>query len=106
MTPTEHFKKAEDCLYYEASHQLEPGDRDAVLRIAQVHATLATVRTTDQITLPLMPPPEHIEPLPGSNGDRRPHSRACGPFCQGHGTACSTNCPTCGGRADESTWKS
>lgn len=29
--------------------------------------------------------------------DNRPHSRACGPFCRGHGTACSKNCPTCGG---------
>jgi hypothetical protein len=27
-----------------------------------------------------------------------PHSRACGIACQGHGTACSPDCPTCGGR--------
>jgi hypothetical protein len=27
-----------------------------------------------------------------------PHSRACGLFCQGHGTACSKDCPTCGGK--------
>lgn len=32
--------------------------------------------------------------------DDRPHSRACGPFCRGHGTACHPNCPTCGGRPE------
>jgi hypothetical protein len=31
--------------------------------------------------------------------DARSHSRACGPFCRGHGPACHPNCPTCGGRA-------
>lgn len=30
--------------------------------------------------------------------DRRPHSRACGLFCQGHGSDCATDCPTCHGR--------
>lgn len=33
--------------------------------------------------------------------DDRPHSRACGLFCQGHGAKCNRNCPTCGGK-DES----
>lgn len=31
-------------------------------------------------------------------GDRRPHSRACGISQHEHGPACSTNCPTCGGK--------
>lgn len=26
------------------------------------------------------------------------HSRACGMHCQGHGTACHPNCPTCHGQ--------
>lgn len=30
--------------------------------------------------------------------DRRPHSRACGLAQHAHGTACSSNCPTCGGK--------
>lgn len=30
--------------------------------------------------------------------DERPHSRACGMHPHDHGTACSTNCPTCQGR--------
>lgn len=30
--------------------------------------------------------------------DDRPHSRACGIFCRGHGPECSSDCPTCGGR--------
>lgn len=33
--------------------------------------------------------------------DRRPHSRACGIQCFGHGLACSADCPTCGGRPIE-----
>ena len=31
--------------------------------------------------------------------DRRPHSRACGVSCAGHGTACAKDCPTCHGQA-------
>lgn len=31
------------------------------------------------------------------NEDRRPHSRACGMACQGHGAACAKDCPTCHG---------
>lgn len=27
--------------------------------------------------------------------DDRPHSRACGIRCQGHGPECSSDCPTC-----------
>lgn len=30
--------------------------------------------------------------------DRRPHSRACGWRQHPHGSACSVNCPTCGGQ--------
>lgn len=30
--------------------------------------------------------------------DRRPHSRACGIAPHSHGTACSRDCPTCGGK--------
>lgn len=33
------------------------------------------------------------------NADRRPHSRACGIAAHDHGPACSTNCPTCHGKA-------
>jgi hypothetical protein len=32
--------------------------------------------------------------------DRRPHSRACGAWKHPHGTACSTNCPTCHGKPE------
>lgn len=28
-----------------------------------------------------------------------PHSRACGPTMHAHGSACHSNCPTCGGKA-------
>ena len=32
--------------------------------------------------------------------ERSPHSRACGPFCRGHGSEeCSTDCPTCQGKS-------
>ncbi len=32
--------------------------------------------------------------------DERPHSRACGMNCRGHGLSCSPDCPTCrGGRS-------
>lgn len=30
--------------------------------------------------------------------DDRPHSRACGISCNGHGPQCHKNCPTCGGK--------
>lgn len=30
-----------------------------------------------------------------------PHSRACGPFCKGHGVECHASCPTCSGRPVE-----
>jgi hypothetical protein len=33
--------------------------------------------------------------------DGRPHSRACGISCRGHGSACSPDCPTCQGRDGE-----
>lgn len=43
----------------------------------------------------------------GTNGhgeqDRRPHSRACGISCPGHGTSCHASCPTCGGKAEAAT---
>ena len=29
--------------------------------------------------------------------DQRPHSRACGFQCPGHGSGCHYTCPTCGG---------
>jgi hypothetical protein len=31
----------------------------------------------------------------GLGPDRRPHSRACGVFCPGHGQGCAPDCPTC-----------
>ena len=34
----------------------------------------------------------------GSQPHTRPHSRACGWAKHEHGTECSTNCPTCGGK--------
>lgn len=42
-----------------------------------------------------LPPPGSVPPPP----DRRPHSRACGWRHHEHGTACHSNCPTCGGKA-------
>lgn len=27
-----------------------------------------------------------------------PHSRACGIYCRGHGSACASDCPTCHGQ--------
>jgi hypothetical protein len=35
--------------------------------------------------------------------DNRPHSRACGIHQHPHGTMCSNNCPTCGGKSEESS---
>lgn len=40
------------------------------------------------------------EPLPHEDDDRRPHSKACGWQAHDHGSACSTNCPTCHGLPD------
>lgn len=36
---------------------------------------------------------------PEPDPHHRPHSRACGIRAHEHGTACHTNCPTCGGKA-------
>lgn len=36
----------------------------------------------------------------GPTTDDRPHSRACGMSCRGHGTDCAKDCPTCGGEGD------
>jgi hypothetical protein len=90
MTPAEHYAEAERILsdLTDEPHTLSDADEAYLLRVAQVHATLATVRTTGQ--------PER---------DRRPHSRACGMFCRGHGRDCAPDCPTCYGSADESTWR-
>lgn len=35
--------------------------------------------------------------------DRRPHSRACKAPYHPHGSACSSNCPTCGGKPESKT---
>jgi hypothetical protein len=35
------------------------------------------------------------EPRQLTEPDQRPHSRACGYLDHSHGTACSSNCPTC-----------
>lgn len=40
--------------------------------------------------------------MPGHDAGEleRPHSRACGVACLGHGPACAKDCPTCHGRAE------
>ena len=39
-------------------------------------------------------------PHPCPRVDSRPHSRACGIRCPGHGIGCARDCPTCGEAAD------
>jgi hypothetical protein len=39
-----------------------------------------------------------FEPLDVIEGDKRPHSRACGIRKHDHGPECSRNCPTCDGQ--------
>lgn len=121
MTPAEHYARAE--LLLETAEKISDAANEAsmtsvrpvqvdfgfILQAAQVHATLATYVDLDQpvrVVLP-GPPPDPIPPIPGSveNGDRRPHSRACGIHSHNHGRNCSTNCPTCHGSIDETTWR-
>jgi len=70
----------------------EEGTRAAMLRIFDVHSEAVqseTMQLAAQITQPTKPP---------DTRDRRPHSRACGIKCTGHGRGCHSNCPTCHGR--------
>lgn len=41
---------------------------------------------------------EQPDPRDDFGVDDRPHSRACGISCRGHGPQCSPDCPTCGGQ--------
>lgn len=45
----------------------------------------------------VMYPPPQATGVPAA--DQRPHSRACGIRPHDHGPACSSDCPTCGGRS-------
>lgn len=64
------------------------------------HRTFESTRAVRDILDEARASEEHgprIKELVDSIGANLPHSRACGPFCRGHGPACSTNCPTCHG---------
>lgn len=61
----------------------EPAEEDPIRNLERAGALIAA----------------EIDRLQGlSTPDRRPHSRACGIQPHEHGPACSTNCPTCGGK--------
>lgn len=67
--------------------------RSLVLLDVGGQITGMTVETTDALILSLTNARHEV----ASTADRRPHSRACGMTCQGHGAACAKDCPTCHG---------
>jgi len=70
----------------------EEGTRAAMLRIFDVHSE-AVQSEAMQLAAQLTTTVGYVK-----QGDRRPHSRACGIKCTGHGRGCHSNCPTCHGR--------
>lgn len=68
-------------------------DRELVVLDVGGELTGMTVETTDALILSLTNARNEL----AGTADNRPHSRACGMFCRGHGAACSKDCPTCHG---------
>lgn len=68
-------------------------DRGLVVLDVGGELTGMTIETTDALIMSLTNARNDLM----GNGDRRPHSRACGIGPHEHGAACSKDCPTCHG---------
>lgn len=92
----EHHERREHDLDMTARFLInEEGLSASVSRLVDLHAeaVLAASLSAQSVAQPVAQPTKPPKPF-----DSRPHSRACGIRCTGHGRGCHTNCPTCHGQ--------